>query len=120
MTILDMAHDYITQSRKRLLLILSYSPANVTRYLRGERSFDQSLIDYLQSTSVPLCRLEGTSFGRVRESRIIPEGLCEPILYRRVCEALLYRPLLPCGEFLLRDGDEEQDRAMAGPAPTNI
>ena len=49
MTILDMAHDYITQSRKRLLLILSYSPANVTRYLRGERSFDQSLIDYLKA-----------------------------------------------------------------------
>ena len=49
MRILGMADDYIRRSRKRLFLILSYSPANVTRYLRGERPFDQGLIDYLKA-----------------------------------------------------------------------
>lgn len=49
--ILEMADRYVRESGKELLVILSYDRKNVKSYLRGEKPFDQRLLDYLRKHS---------------------------------------------------------------------
>jgi len=55
--IIEMAEGYARESGKELLVVLSYSRKSVRSYLKGEKPFDQRLLDYLKEHNYPFLDL---------------------------------------------------------------
>jgi len=55
--IVEMAERYVRDSGKELLVVLSHSRKSVKSYLKGERPFDQRLLDYLREHNYPFLDL---------------------------------------------------------------
>lgn len=99
MKILDLVGNYIRRSRKRLFVILSYSPGNVERYLQGKKPFDQILVDYLKARRYRYLDLRETHLAEFRRFRLSPKEYVKRYYIGRYVKNHYIGHYAPAGNF---------------------
>jgi len=51
--LLDRMREWLDKQGKKLMVLLSYGPSAVSKFIEKGRRFDQTLVDYLEDNSVP-------------------------------------------------------------------
>jgi hypothetical protein len=72
----DLARQFSASRGRKLMILLSYSVADVGAALRGAPRFDQSLIEYLAGTGLPVVDTLAKHVADGQSFRLSPEDYC--------------------------------------------
>lgn len=77
-TILRWTEQFVAQTGKRLLVVLSFSQANLRAYLEGKPRFDQELVDWLQNKPYPVIDMREAFRAEFAKSKQAPAAFLKP------------------------------------------
>jgi len=77
MHIVEKAYEFASSRKKRLMLMLSYSKANIIKACRNQRRFDRSFVEYLREKNIPFIDSWQKHTDDFQQWRLSPEQYVE-------------------------------------------
>ncbi|MDA0837864.1 MAG: SGNH/GDSL hydrolase family protein [Planctomycetota bacterium] len=72
--VIELTEQFVAETGKKLMVVLSFNRANIRRALAGESRFDQTFVDYLSAKSYPVIDMRECYAADFENSRLDPDA----------------------------------------------